>query len=103
MLFCLFLFIVVSTCLVVDGGEVVTLLTVTNDKPVQKPLKTSPPSSARHAPSAAPKVITTTHAPARSVSAKPLAPVSTTSDSGFFGNLFCFTSPNTVLTNYECW
>lgn len=85
------------------SGEVVTLLTDTNDRPVHEPLKISPPSFAWHAPSAVPKAITTTHAPARSVSAKPLAPVSTASDSGIFGNFFCFTSPNTVLTNYECW
>ena len=89
--------LVVISCSIVFGGEAPSPV-----KEITIPLVRDIASTA-HGRLTAPAAKTIPQAPSSSISAEPIPPVSPNSDSSFFGNFFCFTSPNTVLTNYECW
>lgn len=95
--------LVVITCSIVFGGEALPPVKEITTPLVRGVTGELPLASTAHGRLTAPVATTITQAPSSSISPEPIPPVSPVSDSGFFGNFFCFTSPNRVLTNYECW
>jgi hypothetical protein len=93
--------LVVIACSIVFGGEAPSPVKEITTPLVRDVTGAIPLAFTAHDRLTAPAA--TTMPQASPISAEDSPPVSPSSDSGFFGNFFCFTSPNTVLTNYECW